>query len=355
MLIYNYIFPLDDYRDFQRIVTWKNEYCLSMRKDGRYFDYYFSITIYDEDKQLLDVKFEETGGACINRGVNCKVLVQDSKVKLILKETVIELEFLSDIEIEPTLNGIKVECEKECLFYLTSSRPLREKNNERCFILIDYNEAPVFTISPMYASKEGVYREASVTYGKAAERYLIAISGQEHGERVVFEANTYVSKLILDTTVEKGNPTRNNPYGGVAYLRAEEEEEVLFSKFDFLALQNCFSQEIEKAELYIPVLSLNPCKLQMYSANEPWCSLGLSWESQVKEVEFLGESKSKNGYVKFDITKHLKHFLRGIEPRNYGFILKNASNNVAIVATGDNYFNPQILKIQKKGEKQWEQ
>ena len=295
MSIYNYIIPLDDYKNFQRIVTWKNEYCLSMLNDGRFVDYYFSIPIYDEDKQLLDVKFEEIEGACINRGINCKAHVQDSKVKLILKETVIELEFLSDIEIEATLNGIKVTCEKECLFYLTSSRPLREKNNECCFILMDDTEAPVYTISPMYALKEGVYREASVTYGKAAERYLITISGQEPSERVVFEANAYVSKLILDTTVEKGNPTRNNAYGGVAYLRAGKEEEVLFSKFDFLPLQNCSSQEIEKAELYVPVLSPKPCKLQMYSVNEPWCSLGLSWESQVKELEFFGESKSKMG------------------------------------------------------------
>jgi hypothetical protein len=39
---------------------------------------------------------------------------------------------------------------------------------------------------------------------------------------------------------------------------------------------------------------------------------------------------------------------------NY-IILKNFSNNVVIVVTGDNYFNLQILKIQTKGEKEWEQ
>lgn len=351
MSIYNYIIPLDDYKNFQRIVTWKNEYCLSMRNDGHFVDYYFSIPIYDEDKQLLDVKFEETEGACINRGVNCKALVQDSKVKLILKETVIELEFLSDIEIEATLNGIKVECEKECLFYLTSSRPLREKNNERCFILVDDTEAPIFTISPMYALKEGVYREASVTYGKAAERYLITISGQEPSERVVFEANAYVSKLILDTTVEKGNPTRNNAYGGAAYLRAGEEEEVLFSKFDLLALQQYAGIEIEKAELCVPVLSAKSCELQISLANEPWCSLGITWDERVQERKLLDQVEVKNGYARFNITRYLKYLMRSSNPKNYGFIIKNLSNNVAIVATGDNYFNPQILKIQMKGEK----
>jgi hypothetical protein len=115
MSIYNYIIPHDNYKNFQRVLTWKNEYCLSMRIDGRYIDYYFSIPIYNEDKQLLDVRFEENKGVCINQGVNCKILVRDNKVKLILKETVIELEFLSNIEIEATLNGIKVECKKECI------------------------------------------------------------------------------------------------------------------------------------------------------------------------------------------------------------------------------------------------
>jgi hypothetical protein len=83
---------------------------------------------------------------------------------------------------------------------------------------------------------------------------------------------------------------------------------------------------------------------------EPWCSLGLTWNGYPREGRVLDEVEPRNGYAKFDITNYFKALLKSGNPRHYGFIIKNLSDNVAIVATGDNFYNPQILKTQMKGE-----
>ena len=351
MSIYSYIFSFEQYKEYNRIVCWKNQYCLSMRNDGRDIDYYFSIPIYDKEKHLLEAEFDEMEGAGINRGANSKVLIHDNNIRLILEQDLLEMEFLSDIELEATLNGCKIECASECLFYLKSRRPLVEQNNGRCFILRDDTERPIFTIGAMYSLLEGEYGAAYVSHEKTMERYLIKVSGKNDKERVVFEINSYIEKLILDTTIEKKQTERNNAFGCVAYLKSGEEEELLFSKFDFLTLEQVLGRDIEKAELCIPILSVKPCKLQIKVAKDPWCSLGLNWNEQVRSGRVLDEAEPKNGYVRFDITNYLKSLLRSGNPQYYGFIIKNLSADVAIVATGDNYYTPQILKIQKKGEK----
>jgi hypothetical protein len=231
-----------------------------MRNDGLNIDYYFSVPIYDKKKHLLKAEFEEMEGAGINYGANSKVLIYNNNIQLILEQDVLEMEFLSDVELEATLNGLKVECATECLFYLKSKHSLREYNNGRCFVLQDESETPILTIGAMYSMLEGVYGSACIFYEKTLGRYLIKISGDNAKKRVFFEINSYIEKLIFDTTIEKNFASRNNAFGCIAYLKSGEDEEVLFSKFDFLTLEQFMGRNIKKRNYvcrYYPLHHVN--------------------------------------------------------------------------------------------------
>lgn len=311
---------------------------------------YNSCPIFNEQGEKVLVCFNTNKSLISYKGSNCSLEIYENTVEMKINDETLKIIFVSDIEIEPTYNGIKIETSSNvCNFNVITCGQNKIKSNERYLVFYSKNEQPQIIVSTLYCEDNGKKEKTKINYIEKSDKCEIQVCGNEKSCKTVFEINAYEPKLIFDTTVGEENPDANNCFGGVAFLSKNKPKEKLYMRFDFTKITDIKASQVEQVLLCIPVFSKGETKLQIQKVKEPWCSVGMNWINKAQGGDILGESKAENSIVQFDITKTFKAMLKMQTKKNYGYIISNVEDDIAVVSTGDNYFKPQkiIIKIKE--------
>ena len=77
-----------------------------------------------------------------------------------------------------------------------------------------------------------------------------------------------------------------------------------------------------------------------------FCSFGSTWDNRIAEASAFNESQITDCYIDLNLMPMLAD-KQGRLQRGEGFVLKAKKkiSGFSVVATGDNYFFPQILEV----------
>ena len=349
-----------------------NRYRLVMQENsGIKTSYCFSTPIYNiNTRRLVDMKFRMNGDTIYATGSNADIFVSD---RIIMKNAdvsvIIDLSSRATLlssnqaqcgsyTLSATTNGVLVKCDLRNLtensFLVETGRQYLEvRTNDRCFALMKERFRPLFVLSGVGSldAHGNVIAPVNIGYQLTNDgRYRITVSkASPIAQSVLFEMNMYENKLFQDTTVESGNPTLNNAFGGVGFIGNSSAygEQWLYSRLDSSRIPELIDKRIFKAVLHMPKLNKSDTELRAFNVATRFCSFGSSWDNKVSEGDFLSESQTTKGYQSLDVTSvlidpHTKTLLN-----SEGLILKSKikGSGFSVVSTGDSYYAPQILEI----------
>ena len=162
------------------------------------------------------------------------------------------------------------------------------------------------------------------------------------------EANLYEPKLFQDTTVESKNAKVNNVFGGIGFIGSTKEfgDQWLYSRLDFTKISELNDKKILRVVFHLPKLNTAAIELTSSKVAARFCSFGSTWDNKIAEASAFNESQITDNYIDLNLMPVLTD-KQGRLQRGEGFILKAKKKNsgFAVIATGDNYFAPQILEI----------
>ena len=337
--------------------------------DGTKTAYYFSAPIYNiNSKKLVDLKFTDSATPRLI-GTNAQITFSDSiKLNNTNGNCFITLnnhvERISDHELHegenaifPTTNGfvykMPVSSTSNYSIMLKTDRAfLTTRANNKYFALMIDKFTPFAYISAIGIEDSCGYiiSPFAIVYRKISDyEYEISASNNiSTGKYLVFEINMYERKLIQDTTVESLNPKDNNAFGSTAYIGTTSEfgEQWLYSRIDYMRMNNIAGCRVKNATAYIPKLSNNNLDIVAYKVSERFCSFGSNWNNKKSESNYVNRSGSTDRYVVIDITSALIHEKSKQVIATNGLILKPAKkNDFVAITTGDSCFLPQIIAI----------
>ena len=331
------------------VCSWNtNPYRILIREKDGITAYYCSIPLFDEENKLVLPQWNSLGGKRFFRGINALVEADGDSVRMENKCGKAEVEFFSDVELLPTLNGIAVFAQNSVSFALSVETPRPIWENGRFFNLMQEGFVPFLTVDGLYQKNAGHVKPLHFLFSSPdGLRFRFEVEGG--AEELAFEINLHAKKLVLDTTVESKNPELNNAFGGIAFLgtTAEYGEQMLYSRFENELFQDLRSYVVKEAQLYLPHFG-GEGRLDSYRMTLPWCSFGSSWKTKVPYAEFLHTGSICRRFAKMEVTEIIRDIFRVKDPGNYGFILKGSDSGYSAVSTGDNYYRPQILEIKLK-------
>lgn len=335
-----------------------NPYRLSIATDDGMNAYYGSVPLYSKDNILLNPKWSKTDYGARFDGVNARVECFNEKVVLRNGGGSVEIDFYDDVLLEPTYNGVMVRCDfGKTKLTVKAQKPMNIYDNGCCFALMQGDNAPFLTISCLYGcngkEKHPIYAHSEET--GAAVRNVV-INGKPDTTALFFEINLYAPKIIFDTTVSSAEPTKNNAYGGVAFLGQTEEfgEQSLYTRFDCAQFWDLNFYKVKEANLYLPAYGGDRTNgenafLSLNDLDFPWCSFGTTWENKVNPSAILSEIRKQLKYEVADVTDIIKRIITRKELRDFGTVIKASRGyGYRILSTGDNYYRPQILEIKLK-------
>lgn len=208
----------------------------------------------------------------------------------------------------------------------------------------------------MYILYDGVddfYLPGKSWYGTRHMHHTGIICGysseKKLGKYFVFEINMYERKMIQDTTVESAYPNENNAFGSTAFLGTTSEfgEQWLYSRIDYMCVNDIAGCRIKSAIAYIPKLGKNAFDIEAYKVSERFCSFGSTWDNKKSESNYVSCSNATDKYVIVDITNALIHEKSKQLIATNGLIFKSKKKNLGFsaISTGDSCFMPQIIEI----------
>ena len=105
-------------------------------------------------------------------------------------------------------------------------------------------------------------------------------------------------------------------------------------------------KKILRAILHLPRLSRTTTELTATGVAARFCSFGSAWHNKIAETSPVFTPQISNRYLDLDLTSVLSD-AHGRLFKGEGFILKpkKRDDGFSVIATGDNYFTPQILEI----------
>ncbi len=348
-----------------------NRYRLvAIEPNGTKTAYYFTSPIYNSrTRKAVDMKFHSKAGVAYTTGSNANITV-GSNIRMENSEgsCVISLSehisHISETEIVyvnnrlyPTTNGVAIRslCNegKGCTFSVEVNKPFLEiRANDKYFALMSERFRPFASISSIGTSdaNENIIAPAKISYQKITDRkYTVCVLPcSSLGESVLIEANLYEPKLFQDTTVESKNAKVNNAFGSVGFIGSTKEfgEQWLYSRPDFTKMSELNDKKILRAVLHLPKLNTGAVELTSSKVAARFCSFGSTWDNKIAEAAAFNESRITDHYIDFNFMPVLAD-KQGRLQRGEGFILKAKRKNsgFSVVATGDNYFFPQILEV----------
>ena len=343
---------------------------VSKENDGSKTAYYFSAPIYNNmTRKAVDMKFDTlentvyylASNANITFTEKVKIENSDGACYLSLENPPVSVDereiSYGKEKIYPTANGIaiKSDIKDQKLFKLLIevSKPFTElRANNKYFALMKEKFRPFFTVSAIGTADQNgnIIAPARLNCQKISDRkYIITVIPCTHqGKYVLIEANMYEPKLFQDTTVESNNPKLNNAFGSIAFIGSTKEfgEQWLYSRPDLSKMPELMDRKISRAVLHIPMLNCSVVELVASKVASRFCSFGSNWSNKKPESAALPCPTVRHGYIDLDILPMIADS-DGYLTHNEGFILKAKKKNAgfSVIATGDNYFAPQILEI----------
>jgi hypothetical protein len=348
-----------------------NRYRLvAIEPNGTKTAYYFTSPIYNNrTRKAVDMKFHSKGGVAYITGSNANISVgnnirmENSKGYCVISLSE-QISRISETEVVyannrlyPTTNGIAIRsfCSEGngCTFSVEISKPFLEvRANVKCVALMSERFRPFVSFSCVGTSDANgnVIAPAKISYQKITDRkYTVSVVPcSSLGKSVLIETNLYEPKLFQDTTVESKNAKVNNAFGSIGFIGSTKEfgEQWLYSKPDFTKMSELNDKKILRAVLHLPKLSTGAVELTSSKVAARFCSFGSTWDNKIAETGALNESQITDHYIDLNLMPMLTD-TQGRLQRSEGFILKAKKKNsgFSVVATGDNYFSPQILEI----------
>ncbi len=352
-----------------------NRYRVLVREpNGTKTAYCFSTPIYNQKtRKLLDLKFRQEQSAILACGSNADITIGNEVVlenaggycRLSLKKTpsyvTDQLVLCGRDQISLTTNGIvykaDIQDQKPMVFNLTVNELYKDlRVNDVCFAVMKEKFKPFLTVSTIGVSDANgiILAPAKIqckTIGNG--RYELTFdAGNAPGKYILFELNLYEDKIIQDTTVESGNPQKNNAFGSTAFIGKTDAfgEQWLYLRPDFSNMMDLMKKNISKATLYFPKFNVAKVPIQGYKAVSRFCSFGSNWSNKIPTAPTTVDAVDQDGFLIFDIKELATEQINHQFVLTSGLILKpqKKDGGFAAIATGDNYFAPMIFEINYK-------
>lgn len=348
-----------------------NRYRLvAIEQNGTKTAYYFSSPIYNtRTRKAVDMKFHSKGGVAYTTGSNANITVgngvrmENSEGFCVISLSE-QISRISETEIVytnkrlyPTTNGVALRsfCNdgRGCTFSIEVSKPFLEvRSNDKYFALMSERFRPFVSFSCIGTSDANgnIIAPTKISYQKITDRkYAVSvIPCSSLGKSVLIEANLYEPKLFQDTTVESKNAKVNNAFGSIGFIGSTREfgEQWIYSRPDFTKMSELNDKKILRAILHLPKLNTGAVELTSSKVAARFCSFGSTWDNKIAEASTINESQITDHYIDLNLMPVLAD-KQGRLQRGEGFILKAKKKNAgfSVIATGDNYFAPQILEI----------
>ena len=353
-----------------------NRYRLSVFEENlSQTSYYFSSPIYNlKSRQLVSRNIVKIGNIFQMTGSNADICIGENEVMLKNDEALVQISAdgftnnmtAENIEFLPALNGIAVKVKNtdgEFDFCVKTDRPfMKLRNNTKYFALMSEDFRPYMTVSAIGAfdSKGNIFPLKVSCQKIDDQNYTVRVSGARHSERseesltptLMFEINLYEPKLFQDTTVESRNPGENNAFGSMGFIGRSDGlgQQWLYSRVDSGKIPEILNTEINKAILHIPKYNDSDLTLTGYGISARFCSFGSNWGNKIRQTCTSAKSSLSEKYCSLDITDLISNKKTGSYKASEGFVLKSdikngVMNDFMAIATGDNYYTPQILEI----------
>lgn len=265
------------------------------------------------------------------------------------------------VEIYPALNGVAVKAKHRqgegFRVQISSDRPnMNIRENTKCFALMSEEFKPFMTVSAIGGANSfgRICSPALVSYQQIDDRnYTVYISAVSNiSTSVMFEINLYEPKLFQDTTVESKTSNENNAFGGIAFIGDSETfgEQWLYSRLDYSKVSEVINKEIRKAMLLVPQYNDSKSVMDGFLPVQRFCSFGSTWDNKIAYAAKTAESSAVHNYQHIDLTNILTDSRNHSFSMPEGLVLKSKvkGGGYCVIATGDNYFTPQILEINFK-------
>ncbi len=349
----------------------RNRYrVVTVEPDGSRTAYYFAAPIYNNvTRKLVDMRFFTDRATIYSTGSNAKITIGET-IRMENAEGSCTLwltnratastghEVLCGKDrLYPTTNGIVIKSActdgAPCTLSIEISKPFTEvRTNGKYFALMSEKFRPFVTISCIGTTDaaQNIISPARLTHQKLTDRkYILRIVPcSPLGQTVMVEANLYEPKLFQDTTVESKNSKANNAFGGVGFIGTTREygEQWLYARPDFSKMPELSGKKILRTILHLPRLSRTATELTATGVAARFCSFGSAWHNKIAETSPVSTPQISNRYLDLDLTSVLSD-AHGRLFKGEGFILKpkKRDDGFSVIATGDNYFTPQILEI----------
>lgn len=102
---------------------------------------------------------------------------------------------------------------------------------------------------------------------------------------------------------------------------------------------------MEEAWLYLPVF-YGAGALAARRLNGPWCSFDTTWNHRPEEGAALPPPVWRGKFLAFNVGALIRDQLRIRDAQDFGLaIIPAAETGFCVLATGDNYCRPPLLKI----------
>lgn len=341
--------------------------------DGSKTAYYFSVPVYNTTtNRIVSNKFEKLNGRIVYQGSNVRITFQDEVsmesidgvCKLLFSNKVTSASenyvMLERIELTPSLNGlrVKVRCAKGEKHQLkikvqhTRITDINHNGKQVSWMLDKFK--PLMTVSCIGVSnsRQTIIAPCILNYYIDDCEVLEFSHNNLYGEDILYEVNFYEKKIMQDTTVESLHPSSNNAFGGTSFIGYTDAygEQWLYSRVDTSKLYDVYDRQIVGAILHIPILSDSVPQLNAYVLPTRFCSFGSAWDNKVESNNCALNINTSHHYYNIDVTPLLVDqytlFLKSTD----GFLLKPKvrKGGFAAIATGDSFYNPQILEIRYK-------
>lgn len=348
-----------------------NRYRMLVKHESEKYAYYFSAPIYNKvNRHLTEMCFRQgdeyiesigsdnyikinNDGICFSNGNGIMY------INILLPAVIFQKDHLKcgNLIIKRTLNGLLLEINnlKHNPFNFTITTENEYDNirqNGKFIALMQERFHPFATISGMFSTNDRDFHPINLicenlnnhTFTVHVESVNKACSG-----KLVLEINLHEPKSIQDTTVESKAVSKNNVFGGIAFIGNSEAlgEQWLYLRPDYSILHDLAGCYIEDINLYVPQYNLAHNQLIAYSVNQHFCSFGTSWQNKVRAFDRVSTATFENGYNVFNLNKSFLTKNSHILISTHGIIIKPASLNqpVSVVSTSDNYYNPVFLQI----------
>lgn len=344
-----------------------------LEANGSKTAYCFSTPIYNQyTNNILDMRFYKVGDTIRAWGSNSEIQFSDKifiknhegACTFYLKD---KTKLLTDTElccgvdrICMTTNGFAYKAsynkESSVSFTIEVSQPFMPvRSNNKYFAIMSDKFKPLVTVSCLgVVGKTGqIIAPVKIIHKKINDKsYEITFKPcSPMGKWIMFEANMYEPKIFQDTTVESNNPKSNNAFGSIGFIGTTKEfgQQWLYTRPDLTRIPEILDKYICKAILHVPQFnysSTNICAIALLSR---FCSFGSNWNNKVQATSLLIDSVCDIDYQHIDITQVIRD-KAGRIMQSEGFILKATQRDggFCVLATGDNYYAPEILEINFK-------